>query len=118
MSLLQEDGTVLLVDFEFPARDSESVLILGKYQLVRAKTVSIQEFTLETIEEDNTNFDVKLLTSLDGKNTAFIKTPYETIVPNMRQYLVRSVGANHSIRIKGSFHLVGLLITFVMESNR
>jgi len=118
LCFLQANGAVNVVNFEYPATNSEAVLILGKYQLVRAKTVGVQGFTLETIDDDNTNFNVRLLTSLDGKNTSFEKVPFETVVENMRQYDVLSIGANHSIRIKGAFHLVGFLLVFTIESNR
>lgn len=118
IALLQADGTIQLANFDFGNFNSDAVLILGKYQVFRANTVAVQGFTIETIDAVNTDFEAKVLTSADGKNTSIITTPYETVEPNMRSYDCLVIGQNHSLRIKGSFHMVGLLMIFTKNGNR
>lgn len=118
ISFLQADGSVQLASFDFGDATADSVLIMGKYQVFRLNTVAVQGFTIETIDDVNTDFSVKVLTSQDGKNTDSVTIPYETIVPNMRDYDCLAVGQNHSLLIKGAFHMVGLLLIFTKFGNR
>lgn len=118
LSFIQADGSVQLANFDYLNHNGESVVILGKYQMIRNKLLAIQEFTVETIESDNSNFIVRVLTSLDGKNFDVIKTPYEIVDQNIRNYYCTSIGTNHSFRFKGAFHLVGMVLVFTIDSNR
>jgi len=117
-AMVQLDGTVQSVDFEYGVYNTDAVLFLGKYQLFRLNTLAIQEFTFETIDSNNTNFTTRVLTSIDGKNTYATVTPYEEVADNLRTYYCLTIGYNHTLRIKGGFHLVGVVITFSKNGNR
>ena len=107
-----------MIVVEFGNTDSDAVLLLGKYQIFRANTVAIQGFSIESIDSDNTNFNVKVLTSIDGKNTYLTTTPYETVSDGMRQYDCLAIGQNHSLLIKGAFHITALVLVFSKNGNR
>lgn len=117
-TLIHADGTTQIVNFEYGLHNTDAVLFLGKYQLLRLNTLAIQEFTIESIDSDNTDFEVAVLTSIDGKNTYSTSVPYEEVVPNLRTYYCLTIGYNHTIRIKGGFHMVGMVITFSKNGNR
>lgn len=116
--LVAADGSTSIINTEFGANASDAVLLLGKYQIFRANTVAIQGFTIESIDSDNTNFSVKVLTSIDGKNPSLVSTPYETVDVGIRQYDCLAIGQNHSLLIKGAFHVTALVAVFSKNGNR
>ena len=118
MAVMTNNGQVRMIVVEFGDTDSDAVLLLGKYQIFRANTVAIQGFSIESIDSDNTNFNVKVLTSIDGKNTYLTTTPYETVSDSMRQYDCLAIGQNHSLLIKGAFHITALVLVFSKNGNR
>lgn len=118
LAFVANNGAINVANLEYPNKTADAVLILGKYQIFRANTLSVQELTIETIDSDNSNFDLRLLTSLDGKNFDLVTVPHEIVSNDMRQYYCLATGQNHSLEIRGSFHIVGVVLVFAKNGNR
>lgn len=104
-ALLLADGTVETVNFDMVHTNDNGVLILGKYQFVRERLISLQEINIENIEQ-NYNFSLKLLSSIDGKNVNQVTTPYLSVNSGLyRKYNSTVQGLNHSLLFEGTFHL-------------
>lgn len=118
MAVMTASGQIVICSSEFADITSDAVLLLGKYQIFRANYVGIQGFTVESLDADNTNFSVQVLTSIDGKNTYLTTDPYEEIKDNIRLYSCLATGQNHSLLLKGAFHVVAIVLVFTNEGNR
>ncbi len=113
LAFLQKDGTVKVVNFDSVHTDDAGVLVLGKYQYVRNHWITLQQIILENIDQDY-NYTLKLLSTIDGKNKYSVTTPYLAASDgNYREYLNSVQGLNQSLIAVGTFHLamVSLLLT-------
>lgn len=120
VGFLQKSGAIKVLH-PHPAAHTESgdgVLLLGKYQYVRQRTLQI-----ETIEFENINagvtFAFKVLSALNGKDTT-MSTP--TLLAGAtslaRTYGVHKTGLNHSLLFTGSFELVSLVLQCALGGKR
>ncbi len=118
IAFLQQDGTVQLANFDLGALDNNGVLLLGKYQFNRGHACTMLGCEVETMDE-GTNFEAILLPSFDGKNfqapvVAFLKDA----VGQLRRYLCRKSGQNHTWLYKGSFNMVSVLVHYTQHGFR
>lgn len=112
IGFLQANGTVKVATLSYDTTGSAGVMVLGKYQLARQRAITMHEIHLESIQAGN-SLNVKLLTTLDGKNVASISSPYlATNFDTFRKYTCRASGLNHSIMVSGAFHVHSLELTF------
>lgn len=119
VAFLQTDGTVKTLNFDEVTAGEEGVAVLGKYQFVRERFCSIQELELENIPETPANFDVFLLSSINGRTIDRISEPYLYINEDTyRRYLSNVEGKNHSIACVGDFYLSSLEMKFHITSHR
>ena len=114
---LGNNGLAQRMDLEYGSFNADAVLLLGKYQILRANLVTTQEFTLETIDNTNNDFTVAIWTTYDGKTVALKTVPYEVISSRIRTYYATVTGSNHSLLIKGAFHLTAIVIKFSQHGN-
>lgn len=119
LAFIQANGLVKLVKLELNNSTSVGVIILGKFQHVRARTLVLQEAALENIY-DTVNTTCHTLPTLDGKTflTPVAGVLNETNSNLVQSYKFRSTGLNHSILLKGAFHLVSLVLTFSLGGSR
>lgn len=114
MGFLQEDGTVYVADFQFAEGNEniQGVLLLGKYQLVRARRITHQDASVETIGANN-NFNYYVIPTWDGKT---LRTPELAFLfensPQQRTYKKAVTGYNVSGLFVGQFNLVSAVFTF------
>ena len=107
LAFLQADGSILVALFDIGNFNSNAVLLLGKYQLLRANTTIFEGVKLEDTDPDNTNFAVTIQSSYDGKNIGkTTATTLRTSAPNFREYGCHVTALNHSVLIEGAFNLV------------
>lgn len=118
LAVISSNGATHILNFDYANVNADAVIILGKYQIVREKRVSLVEIDVETIDSANNNFLLRVLTSYSGKDQDIVITPHETEYDDLRNYKLVSNGLNHSILIKGSFHLVGIIMAFLADGNR
>ncbi len=118
IGFLQADGTIKTVDFTLDNVTASGTLLLGKYQYIRARTITLDELNLENVFPTST-FSVSNLLSRDGKNTVVMPvTPVLPITGNLRQYNLRQTGINHSLLIQGNFYLSSIVLNFHMNGRR
>lgn len=106
-------GQIQIIDFDLARLSGDTgILVLGKYQFSRSNLLALDNIMIENIDQ-GADFILKLLTSLDGKNTAFISTPYKlTDSGQFQEYQTSKVGKNHSLVCKNTFHVASLELTF------
>jgi len=118
VALLNSGGQVQTVKFAAGLVSEDSVVLLGKFQYIRQRTLQVETFELETVEE-NTACDVYDLITLDGKTflTPVAGIPVAT-AGLTRKYRFRNTGMNHSFLVKGTFRLNSVLIAFNVHGTR
>lgn len=115
MAFLTPNGNVKLSVEDYTNYNSDAVLFLGKYQLVRNNLITVQGVTVETVDKANTNFTISDIVSYDGVRYQPAQALYVDDVEDVRTYLCRITGVNHSFLIEGAFNLVSFLISFSMH---
>lgn len=113
---LQQDGTVLTVNFDVGNLASNGVLMIGKYQFIRNQFLQLDEVEVECVRA-NQSFAMRWLTTYDGKFFLRTATPrLATAIAGSlaRLYQGRSVGENHTLFFNGGFNLVAFLMTFIV----
>lgn len=114
IAFLQADGTVKVGRMFKDTATSGGVFLLGKYQYVRVRTLSMDTLWLENVYEGQ-ELRVSSLVSLDGKNTTEVLATEVTAGSQgtQRQYAWdAATGINHSILICGPVDLSSLVMDF------
>lgn len=118
IGFLQANGTIQVVDFTYTSLSSRGIMILGKYQYMRSRLLQLDSVCVENVIQA-ADFNLYVLTSVDGKNTI---TPKEGYLQNstgvLREFLFRATGVNHSLLFKGKFFCNSLLLKFNLHGRR
>jgi hypothetical protein len=119
ISFLQQDGTILAVNFDTNKQTAQGVLYIGKFALVRSSAFSMYGISVENVDDTTNNFSLEILGSWDGKNFQSTTAGFlQELTPNHRHYHFRSCGVNHTIRFLGAFNLNTLEILGQRAGNR
>lgn len=112
VGFLKSDGTISIINFDLTRLTGDNgVVLLGKYQFSRSNLLSLDEIAVENIDQGS-DFQVKVLTSYDGKTIGRITTPFKQIdTGQFRNYLCDATGINHSIAFKGTFNIISTELT-------
>ena len=116
-AFLKKDGSVAVVDFSITASSSNGTAVLGKYQLMRARTLQLDTVSIESIRPAQT-FNLTVMTALDGKNTVNSTPSLIDSAGLVREYGTRAVGINHSLLLQGGFMLNSLVLQFNIHGKR
>lgn len=111
IAFLEPDGMVFLVNFSPNYSLSRGVLILGKFQYIRQRTLQMHSASIENVSEDAV-FKLYNLPSLDGKNWTIEEGYLAESNENFRKYNFHSVGINHSQLYIGKFDLKSFVLAF------
>lgn len=124
IGFLQQDGTVKLLrmDYEKDAQD-DAVAIFGKFQLVRANLMTLQQFTLEGVYQDtftkNPFFKVYAAAAIDGfKPAAVHEMKLLRVSDKLAVYAKRTTGLNVTLICEGTFALSSALLEVTNEGDR
>lgn len=119
LAFIQTNGVVKTVDFGFDAPAPDAVLFLGKYQMVRQRMTELHEVELENVNI-GADFSVTALPTLDGKTYIAAQDGYLLEEnPDFRRYTFRDiVGTNISLRMKGRFNMISLLLWMSQHGRR
>lgn len=118
LGLLQEDGSVKVVDFTFDAPNSNGTMLLGKFQYVRARTLQLEEAEFESIPKA-ANFNVTDQITIDGKNISLQKVGYQMpVVGKSRDFRFSTDGMNHTLVCQGSFYMNSFKLWFHVGGKR
>lgn len=118
IGFLTSDGTVKRVDFSYADIDAahSGVLLLGKYQLVRNRFLTLQKVELENIYGTD-SFKLMDLPTIDGKTYLPAVAGYlGPVTSTSRSYSFRTTAINHTLVCTGAFSLSSLQLTFSMAS--
>lgn len=117
LGILFDDGSASVVDFSVNGPGQSGVMLLGKYQFVRPRTLQLDEIALENIRVGFT-FSLTDLYTLDGKTYLQYNPTLDLSSGLFRRYKSRIVGLNHSLLFKGAFEVCSLVLTFNIHGKR
>jgi len=103
--------------------EMQGVLVLGKFQHVRSRFLSLEEIEFEGPQNKsivtNPNFSCVVLPSLDGRNFSAPVSPYLAYNSGgLIRYNSHIVGQNVSVAAKGAFSLNTLQLKYTIAGNR
>jgi hypothetical protein len=111
---------------DFPALSHESVIVLGKFQYVRSRFISIDEITAEEVKykilgaaAGTRDFECVILPTLDGKTFLPAVIPYDasTFPAALAHYLCHTSCLNFAVVFKGAFNLNTVELVFHIEGD-
>ena len=109
--------TLYKLDLNAPSADS--LVILGKFQYVRARNISLQGLEFESLMNSPAVTlqppEVRVISSMDGQTFSKITTPYtKSMSPFLQSYLIDVEAKNVCIAIRGSLNLSSVLLTYTL----
>lgn len=118
IAFLQSSGAVYTVDFSAGRAAGDSVLMLGRYQVLRSRMTQLTNVSVDGINSAD-RFDLYTLPTLNGVD-------FESAVPGYlyeqgsgtREYYFRNTAANHSILLTGKFKLNSMQLTLGVGGGR
>lgn len=118
IAFLTDTGGMYVVDFAYTAANSNGVLILGKYQALRNRHITMDTVELENVSI-NKIFEFYIGNSLDGRNISSF-TPVKLLQSNSgyAKYGTRATGVNHSLYFLGGFYLTSFELQFHLSGRR
>lgn len=110
IGFVTSSGLCKALDFDDTAISTDSVLLLGKFQLQRSRLVEAQELELENAGSSGP-LEVTVYASPNGKELgnaqpAFLREETE----NSQQWLLQGVGINLSILLIGTFNIISYVL--------
>jgi hypothetical protein len=118
IALLQSNGNVITVDFGYGSANSSGCMLLGKYQLSRARTLTLDEVELENIITGN-NFSLYNFASVNGKTFQPPVAGYLALDSgDSRVYTFRQTGINHTLLALGNFYMSSIVLKFHLNGRR
>lgn len=118
IAFINASGQVMTLDSDIVSDASNGVMLLGKYQYVRSRHLTLQNVSFENVNPGD-NFTLQAITSYDGKNPGFTKSGFLIASSGKyRSYNFFQTGLNHSILLRGAFHAVSLVLTFTIHGAR
>lgn len=117
LAFLKANGSVVVVDFSIASPSLNGTMILGKYQFVRQRLLQLDQITLESVRA-NQEFELTVMTSLDGKNTVNVTPTLMYSSGLTREYGCREIGKNISLLFQGGFILDSLVLQFNIHAKR
>lgn len=121
IAFLKTDGSVNIVNPSVTYAKSKGVILLGKFQYARSRTLTLEGIEIQTVhpKQSAVVYDLKsdtggTLESVD-KILAF---EVSQAGQSQRVYKVHSTGVNHSILIIGGFFLASIVLVFHVHGRR
>lgn len=121
IAFLKSDGSIEIANLSITFADSVGVLLLGKFQYVRSRLLTLEELIIQNIHPLQ-SCSVYDLYSVDGGTIDSVSRVqgYETSVSGQHQrtYKFHVTGANHSIMLVGGFYLSSFVLAFHINGKR
>jgi hypothetical protein len=118
IAFLQTNGTVYLLNFDLASTDRDGVMLLGKYQYVRSRLLTLEGVEVENVDAAAT-FTLHDIPTIDGKTFITPIAGYlASTAAKSRNYRFHNTAMNHSILCKGTFNLHSMLLTFDVHGGR
>lgn len=117
IGFLQANGTILTVDLSYGSSNTNGTMLIGKFQYVRSRLITMESIDLENIRVGNT-FNISLGTAIHGKTVNYT-TPYLSFTDGTsRRYSSNVTGINHSYLMQGAFYMTSFVLTFKIHGRR
>lgn len=121
VSFLQQDGTVKILQMDYNKIEQQlGVAIFGKFQLIRAKMMTLQVADFEGVYDSGaTSFTMTAISTIDGKNVRQV-VPMVTLYeePKLIRYAKRLSGMNFWLVAEGTFALSTYVMEVTMDGDR
>jgi hypothetical protein len=121
LAFLQSNGTVKVVNPSVTFAGSQGVIVLGKFQYVRSRLLTLEELVIQTVHQNQSvlAFDLQSVTG-GTVETATTVQGYEVSQSGEKQriYKFHKTGVNHSILLIGGFFLSSFVLTFHIGGRR
>jgi hypothetical protein len=118
IAFLGSGGSIQILNSDINADESNGVMILGKFQLVRSRLLQLQGVEFENVQTGDT-FNLYDFPSHDGKT---FLSPIEGYLASSsgltRKYNFHTTALNHSILCKGAFTAVSFILSFNVSGAR
>lgn len=121
IAFLQVDGSVHILNPAVTFAASSGVILLGKFQYVRSRLLSLEGLELQTIHPTQAAVAYDLVSDTGGSIESVRKVQgYETSQSgqSQRTYKFHETGVNHSILLVGGFFLSSFVLTFHIHGRR
>lgn len=111
-------GGIKILDMDYNKTDQAGVMVFGKFQLTRARVMTIQRLDLEAIYGTG-DVTVTAIASLDGKDMAYAKE-MQVLLQNSEiiRYAKRLTGINVSVSIEGPLSITSYLLEVTNDGDR
>lgn len=115
VAFITAGGGISILDSDIVSANSNGVMLLGKFQYIRDRTLTLQEVSVENVNPGDT-FELLDLPSIDGKNFLPAVTGYlAASLGKQRSYNFFSTALNHTLVYKGAFTAVSFVMKFTMH---
>jgi hypothetical protein len=121
IAFLKSTGEVKLVNPSVNFANSFGVILMGKFQYVRSRLLTLEELTFQSVETNQTISAYDLVSISGGTLESTICYPLYDVTPSgekQRQFKTHKTGENHSIMLIGGFALSGFTLTFHIGGKR
>jgi hypothetical protein len=121
IAFLKSDGSIYTVNPSVTFSASDGVILLGKFQYVRSRLMTLEEITIQSVHSTQSATVYDMVSDTGGTvDTMTRYQGYETSQPGdfQRTYKIHKTGINHSILIVGGFFLASLVLTFHIHGRR
>lgn len=119
IAFLLDNGQVKTIEFASGVVSGDSIILLGKFQYMRSRTLTLEQVELETVDE-GFELNVYDYATKDGKT--FEGAPilgWDTGATGLtRTYNFHNTGMNHSLLLAGTFRLDSMQLTFTVGGDR
>lgn len=118
VGFLKPDGEVQLMIMDYNKGDQQGVAVFGKFQLTRARLMTIQKLDLEALYGP-TSTQVSAIASSSGKPLDTVKEMQLMLDgDDIKRYARRLTGINVSVAVEGSFSLTSYLLEVTNDGDR
>lgn len=121
MAFLKKDGSIALLNSSVTLPTSNGVILLGKFQYVRSRLLSLESVDIQTVHPTQSVAVYDLVSASGGTLESTQKVVgYETSVSgqSQRTYKFHETGINHSLLITGGFFLSSIVLSFHIHGKR
>lgn len=121
IAFLTSEGEIKIANLSESFGASMGVLVLGKFQYVRSRAITLEAITLQSVRT-NQSLSVYDLRSVTGGTLASTirtqATDKSTSGDEQRVYGIHKTGMNHSILLVGGFSLASFVLAFHVHGRR
>lgn len=121
IAFLSPNGEVNVLNPSVTFAKSNGVILLGKFQLMRSRTLTLEGLEIQTVHPNQSAIAYDLVSDTGGTIESVRKVAGFEVSKSgqsQRVYKFHTTGINHSILLIGGFFLASFLLTFHIHGRR